>query len=177
MKGTNTVIKKDLVLGIGNVDRQDDGVAWHILSNLNRRLERPSPPTPDDEFEITGQSPDLRFVLQLTPDLSEDLSSYRRLCFVDAHTDQVNKDIQIVKVDSRFQSSPFTHHLTPASILAFTDSIYHRAPEAALVSVRGYQFGFSRSLSTLTAQLAEQAADLIWKWLWEYTSDDLTSIP
>jgi hypothetical protein len=34
-----------------------------------------------------------------------------------------------------------------------------------LVSVRGYEFGFSRSMSDKTASLAEEAAEAIWQWL------------
>ena len=35
---------KTLVIGYGNVDRQDDGAAWHILARLAKQLselERP----------------------------------------------------------------------------------------------------------------------------------------
>lgn len=171
----NTGIDKDLILGIGNVDRQDDGVAWHILSNLNHHLGRISPTSPDDDFGNIGKSPDLRYVLQLTPDLAEDLSSYQRVCFVDAHTGVVPEDVHVSKVNTAYQYSPFTHHLTPASLLALTLTIYQHAPEAIIVSVRGYQFEFCQNLSVKTAQNAIKAADLIWKWLGMNSADDSRS--
>ncbi len=156
---------KSLILGYGNVDRQDDGVAWHILAGLCKKLGRPAPASPDEEFENPGPSPDMYFLLQLTPELAEIISGYDRVCFVDAHTGSVSEDLHISEVKGEFQSSPFTHHMTPATCLSLVKSIYHREVEGTLVSVRGYEFGFSNSLSSATAALASQAVEKIYNWL------------
>jgi len=154
-----------LIYGYGNPDREDDGVAWHILSLVCQKLGRPAPSEPEEEFLSTGISPDIIFALQLTPEVSELASRYERVCFVDAHTGAIEDDLHTAPVESHFQSSPFTHHLTPESCLSMVETLYGKKPEAVLVSVRGYRFGFARTLSEPTSRLAEKAADWIINWL------------
>jgi hydrogenase maturation protease len=158
-------MKKTLILGYGNPDRQDDGVAWHVLVGVAKQLGRPVPETFEEEFEPGGPTPDFLFMLQLVPELAETLASYERVCFVDAHTGNVPKDIQLISVTAQFQTSPFTHHMTAATCLTLAQTIYHQFPQAILVSVRGYQFGFIQALSPETEVLAGQATSMILEWL------------
>ena len=158
-------LRPALILGYGNVDRQDDGVAWHVLARLAKNLGRAFPLTPDDEIQSTSSPPDLLFVLQLVPEHAETISQYGRVCFVDAHTGRVPEEVQFTTVESQFQNSPFTHHLTPSTCLTLAETLYGRRPEAVLASVRGYEFGFSRSLSGRTETLVEWAVERILKWL------------
>jgi hydrogenase maturation protease len=157
-------LKKALLIGYGNPDREDDGVAWHILHALTIKLGLPSPESYEDEFP---ESPliDFAFYLQLTPEMAEDISAYEYVCFVDAHTGNIPEPVRLVDVESEFQRSPFTHHLTPQSLLSMCETLYGRKPDAALLSVLGYRFLFSRQLSEETAALVPQALELIWKWL------------
>jgi len=158
-------MRKTLIVGYGNFDRQDDGVAWHILAGLAKKLGRQVPESPEEEFLPTGEPLDFLFSLQLVPELSERLAGYERVCFVDTHTGNVPQEVSVVKVDARYQSSPFTHHMTASTLLNLTTTLYHQNPEAILVSVRGYEFGFARELSEKTTVLASQAVDAIWEWL------------
>jgi hydrogenase maturation protease len=158
-------MSKTLIVGYGNYDRQDDGVAWHILVRVAQRLGRSVPNVLESEFMPDGSEPDLWFVLQLAPEMSEDFARYKRICFVDAHTGNIEEEIRLQAVEGSPASSSFTHHLTPAACLALTSSIYHAHPEAVLLSVRGYRFGFERTLSPETAPLVEQAGELLWSWL------------
>jgi hydrogenase maturation protease len=162
-----------LILGYGNVDRQDDGVAWHVLAALAKRLGRKTPASYEDDFELTGAPPDLVFALQLTPEFAETIAAYPRVCFVDAHTGSVPNDLNMIEVKGEFQRSPFTHHMTPATCLAMAQALYGGNPEALLVSIRGYEFGFTRSLSPHTSLLAEQAADQIYTWLLGKSKEDM----
>ncbi len=158
-----------LIIGYGNFDRQDDGVAWHVLAEVARRLGCAVPLSPEDEFPLNGGAPDgapdFIFELQLTPELAETIAQYERVCFVDAHTGAVPNDVNVSTIAAEFQASPLTHHLTPQSLLTFAQTLYNARPEAILVSVRGYQFGFERTLSPLTAQLAQEAAGKIVEWV------------
>jgi hypothetical protein len=45
------------------------------------------------------------------------------------------------------------------------NTIYGKKPEAALLSVFGYRFLFTRQLSEKTAQLVTPAVDRIWSWI------------
>ncbi len=156
---------KNLVLGFGNIDRQDDGVAWHVLYHLAERLRYPLPPPGEDDLDIRGDLADLLYTLQLTPEIASDLAQYDRVCFVDAHTGNIPNDVDIHPIQPQFQTSPLTHHMTPETTLSFASSLYGHAPQAILVSVRGYRFEFERSLSPETSRLANQAGEAILEWL------------
>lgn len=143
-------MKKVLLIGYGNPDREDDGVAWHILHQLAIKLGLPSPESYEDEFPESALI-DFAFYLQLTPEMAEDISAYEYVCFVDAHTGNIPEPVRLIDVESEFQHSPFTHHLTPQSLLSMCETIYGKKPEAVLLSVLGHRFLFSRELSEETA--------------------------
>jgi hydrogenase maturation protease len=157
-------LKHTLLIGYGNPDREDDGVAWHILRALTVKMGRPAPSSYEDEFPQDAQV-DFAFYLQLTPEMAEDIAAYQYICFVDAHTGNIPEQVRLIDVESDFQRSPFTHHLTPQSLISICETLYGNKPDAALLSVRGYQFLFSRQLSEETQALVPEAVDLIWEWL------------
>jgi len=157
-------LNQTLVIGYGNPDRQDDGVAWHVLHALAVRLNLPTPDSYENEFPPNEQL-DIDFTLQLTPEMAEQIAPYERVCFVDAHTGSIAAKVQLVPVESQFQHSPFTHHLTTQSLLSMCVSLYGKAPQAALLSVRGYLFEFERQLSPETAALVPEAVEKIVEWL------------
>ncbi len=158
-------MQNTLLLGFGNADRQDDGVAWHILVRLANLLGRSAPDELGEGFEFEGEPIEFLFALQLTPELAETAAAFERVCFIDAHTGNLPNDLQIVPLQANFQNSPFTHHMTPETLLAFIQALYHIQPQAILVSVRGYEFGFERELSPQTSALADQAVTVISQWL------------
>lgn len=159
---------KTLFIGYGNPDRQDDGVAWHVLSGIANQLgletssswEDPLPSAPEIDFN---------FNLQLTPELAEDLTFYDRICFVDAHTGKIPTNIQVVHISPEYQTSPFTHHLTPEMLLSMCSSMYNKSPDAILISVRGYEFGFETELSSFTSSLVTEAVERAVGWLKQET--------
>ena len=156
---------KVLIVGYGNRDREDDGVAWHILQEVAKHLGRPALDLETGGLDQLGESPDLLCVLQLTPELSELIADYDFVCFVDAHTGDYPEDIRFGSINAGFQASPFTHHMTPQTCLALAETVCGRSPQATLVSVRGHRFGFSHTLSTQTALLADEAIEQIGAWL------------
>lgn len=157
-------MKPILLIGYGNPDREDDGVAWHILRAVAIKLGLPAPDSYEDEFP-TNELIDFAFNLQLTPELAEDVSAYQYVCFIDAHTGNIPEPVRLIDVESEFQRSPFTHHLTPQSLLSICETVYNKKPNAALLSVRGYRFLFTRELSEETEDLVPQAVELTMNWL------------
>ena len=153
-----------LLIGYGNPDREDDGVAWHILHALIIKMGLPAPASYEDEFPQNAQV-DFAFYLQLTPEMAEEISGYEYVCFLDAHTGAIPEPVRLIDVESDFQRSPFTHHLTPQSLISMCETLYQKKPEAALLSVRGYRFLFTRELSAETAALVSEAVSLIEEWL------------
>ncbi len=156
---------KSLVLSYGNIDRQDDGVAWFVMSRLMQKLGFPTEPTMDDEYPLKFKDFEFDFHLQLTPELADTLDQYERVCFIDAHTGNVPNEINIETVTPIYQSSPFTHHMTAYTLLSICQVLHGHCPQARLVSVRGYEFKFTRSLSSATKELVEPAAEQILEWL------------
>lgn len=157
-------MKKLLLLGYGNPDREDDGVAWHILHALAIKLGLPAPDSYEDEFPEPAQI-DFAFHLQLTPEMAEDVASYPYVCFIDAHTGNIPEAVRLIDVESEFQNSPFTHHLTPQSLISMCETIYGTKPDSVLLSVLGHRFLFTRELSPETAALVPHAVQLIWDWM------------
>ena len=155
-----------LLLGYGNPDRQDDGVAWHVMHTLALQLGLPASDSYEDEFPPNDRL-DLDFQLQLTPEMAEQLSRAERVCFVDAHTGSQTSDVQLVPLSTEFQHSPFTHHLTPQTLLALCQTLYSKTPQAFLLSVRGHRFEFERQLSPETQALVPEALKLLLEWLEE----------
>ena len=153
-----------LFIGYGNPDRQDDGVAWHVLKGVADRLGLETSQTWEDPLPSTPEA-DFAFHLQLTPELAEDLTYYDRVCFVDAHTGKIPMNVQVVDVTPEYQTSPFTHHLTPEMLLSMSQELYQKTPEAILVSVRGYEFGFETELSPFTSSLVTEAVERTVGWL------------
>jgi len=150
-----------LVIGYGNLDRADDGVAYHVVNALRRRLGHA--PLPDHETGLEAPQGTVAsvFVRQLVPELMETTAGYDRVVFVDAHVGDGREELCCGPLTPEYAPSPFTHHLTPGSFLALTGALYGRAPEAVLVSVHGRDFDFTRDLSHQTRTLVEPAADRI----------------
>ena len=155
---------RTLIVGYGNPDREDDGVAWHILRALANHLQRDVIEL-EYEADPAGPSPHLAFMLQLTPEMSETIASYDYVCFIDAHTGAFEEEIRFDRVLADFQASPFTHHLTPSACVAMSDTLYGHAPHTVLLSIRGYEFGFGQTLSPRTEALALRAGQMVFKWL------------
>jgi len=154
-----------LIIGYGNPDRQDDGVAWHVLVGTADRLGIVTPKSVDDGFDSFETEPAFMFVLQLTPEMAEVVAQYDRVCFVDAHTGAIPNDVNIDIIKPDYHSSPFTHHMTAHTLMELTHTLYHQEPKALIISVRGYEFGFIVGLSARTKTLALEAIQQIMDWL------------
>ncbi len=158
-------MKSALIIGYGNPDREDDGVGWRIVERLAARLPGASIAQNALELQPDDNSPGMLTALQLTPEMAETIARYDRVCFVDAHTGAYPDDLNVAETQAIFQSSPFTHHLTPDTLLALAQAAYGHAPEGMVISVRGYQFGFRETLSPATDALADRAVTRIVEWL------------
>jgi hydrogenase maturation protease len=154
-----------LILGFGNPDRQDDGVAWHILATLLQAYGHPHPNSIDIDERDLKNNLHFLFQFQLLPELASDLNQYDHAVFIDAHTGAIPSEVQAIEVAPDFQSSPLTHHLTANSLLAITKNMHGRYPSSILVSIRGYEFGFSQELSQRTQNLVPVALEKIQSYL------------
>jgi hydrogenase maturation protease len=166
----NNIMKRALIFGFGNADRQDDGVAWHILVGLAQKMNFSTPSEPGDQFTSSNDQVVLQFNLQLTPELAETINNFDVVYFVDAHTGAIKEDISFQSLIPQTQTSPFTHHLSPQMLLSITQTIYGIVPRAFLLSIRAFEFEFSRDLSQRTQNLCTKAIELLWNHLIEVAS-------
>lgn len=156
-------MNKTLFLGYGNPDRGDDGVAWHILNTLFTQLGNPNLDLFDMDVNPLTDKVDVWFNFQLLPEISDLIVKYDRAVFIDAHTGEIMQDLNFEEVKPAYQNAPFTHHMTPASLLAIAESIHGCYPRSWLVSVRGNAFQFERVLTAQTEALCAQAVSLLKK--------------
>lgn len=158
-------MSRTLVIGFGNIHRADDGVAFEVINALRRRLGQKGLSEEDTGLEELGSMVDSVFISQLTPELMDTMAEYGRVIFVDAHVYENMDDLHCSPVVPEYAPSTFTHHLTPAALLALLKTLYQAEPTGHLVSIRGYDFDFHRNLSEKTGALVEPAADCILRFL------------
>jgi Ni,Fe-hydrogenase maturation factor len=101
------------------------------------------------------------FIGQLVPEMIDMLEGYDRVVFVDAHVDPALDNLYCAAVSPDEAGLTFTHHMSPATLLAFFKALNGRDLEGHLVSIRGRDFDFHRDLSVESITLVEPAVDRI----------------
>ena len=143
--------------------RADDGVAFAVINELRRQLGQKLLEEGDTGLDELGGENDSIFLLQLIPEIMELLAGYNRIILVDAHVGSDLEDLNCSPVSAQYVSSSITHHMTPSALLAFLKTMYQSEPQAHMVSIRGYDFDFIRTLSSKVQALVQPAVDAIIK--------------
>lgn len=138
---------RTLVIGYGNVSRNDDGVGWFVVNELGKRA------LPAGVVLETAH--------QLEVELAEMLTGFDRVIFVDAAIPEAPARIQRTVVRPQFQSHAVAHFLTPPDVLSLCRTLYGHEPEAVLFSIRGEDFDFGMELSPAVASAAREVVNEI----------------
>lgn len=135
----------DVVIGIGNDMRGDDGIGPSVVHAIPSRAN------------LTTMT-----VHQLVPELAEQLRSARRALFVDAslEVDQISLT-QIKPSEHR----GLGHACSPAALLGWTNLAYEQVPESWLLSIPGFSFGLGDGLSPRAMASIPEALRRIEVWL------------
>jgi len=141
-----------LVVGYGNPGRRDDGVGHYVAERIEQLT---------GDVETLHCNVSTLMLHQLGPELAETIKDYDLVIFVDAHSGECAEGMRMVSVESAYCPSAFTHFMNPGSLLALVMSLYHRKPQAFIVSIRGYDFDFGTELSTETQKWADMAVEQI----------------
>jgi len=152
---------RTLIVGYGNTYRSDDGVGYHVVNAVARRLGRAQLTPDDDGLDTLGQEVDLVCLPQLLPELAQILGDYGRVIFVDAHTGAYEEELRCQAVETRYSPSAFTHHMKPETLLGLAEAFSVALPVATLISIRGFEFDLCVELSQATQRLAARAVDQI----------------
>jgi hydrogenase maturation protease len=138
-----------LIIGYGNPLREDDGVGWRVVEEVERQ---------------NGFAPSVEAVAchQLMPELAEAISRADRVIFVDAAEGDPSGAVGVQTVAAKpAQPGAFTHHVDPAGLLAYAEMLYGRSPTAFLVTINAHQMGFGERLSpTIEAALPDLMATI-----------------
>lgn len=128
-----------LVIAIGNRMRRDDGAAHRVLELLGGRKDLKT-----------------RAVLQLTPEIAEELQPHSVVVFVDA--DVMAGKVRIEAVNSLPSHSPLTHVSRPAEIVALARALFDFTGEAYTCHVPASDLSAGEGLSHQTERFAREAA-------------------
>jgi hydrogenase maturation protease len=133
------VFRGALAIGIGNPLRHDDGVGRHVLEAL----------AGDADIEKLE-------VLQLTPEVAEQITSYSVVIFIDAH---VNARYPMIReVDSVLAPIPLTHVASPAEIVAIARALFGFSGHAYICRVPASNFSEGEGLSERSQGFVKPAA-------------------
>jgi hydrogenase maturation protease len=127
-------MRRSLVIAIGNPLRRDDGVAHHV----------PAPP---------GAL--MRSMLQLTPEVAEEIAPFALVVFVDA---SVTAGVPHLEPVAECPESSLTHTCSPGAIVALARALFGFAGRAYVCHVPIADLSPGEGLSPLAQQLAARAA-------------------
>jgi hydrogenase maturation protease len=152
---------RNLVVGYGNLERQDDGVGFHVVNRLRRHLAQKPLSPEDDGLSMLGRRTDSVFIRQLVPELIDTLVNYERVIFVDAHVPAGIPHLVCTRLYPGDGRALFSHHMHPAMLLGILQALLDRAPLGHLLSIQAYRFELNRNLSAKTAALVAPATEMI----------------
>ncbi len=151
----------NLVIGYGNLERQDDGVGFHVVNRLRRHLAQKPLAWDDDGMSRLGGGTDSVFIRQLVPELIETIVHYDRVIFVDAHVPADRPNLVCTRLYPGDGLALFSHHMHPAMLLGILQAVWDREPVGHLLSIQGSRFDLGRRLSAGTAALVAPATAMI----------------
>jgi hydrogenase maturation protease len=144
------------VIGLGNPLRQDDGVAWQLLQELE-----------DDPGSPRTAHASLRICRQLLPELAAELPLQGRVLFVDAWLQPGGQEPRLEVLTPDPLGAAHLHQLTPAGLLALGHQLFGVAPSASILLVPGRRFGHGTELSAPLRRRLPAARALLRGWLRE----------
>ena len=135
-----------LILAVGNALRRDDGAAHFVLSRL-------------------GSAPAVqtRALLQLTPELAEEIADFDVILFIDA--DASVPAVTLEPLDPSPAEAPsFTHVSRPAEIVALSRALYGFAGRAFLCRIPVDDLSAGEGLSHRATVYCQDALNQIGEW-------------
>lgn len=126
-----------LIVGVGNPLRSDDGLGWHVASELSREVLH-------DEIDVISTQ-------QLTPEIADLASHAQQVLFIDAAHGSQPGTFNCEEVRPSATPSRHSHDLSPAGILRLARELYGRCPPAHLLTIVGESFAAGEALSAAVA--------------------------
>lgn len=135
-----------MIIGVGNSGRQDDGLGWAFLDNMNEDVKAVA---------------DLEYRYQLQIEDAELVAHYETVYFVDADQLDHPNGFQFREAKPRGSYNFGTHQLHPETVLYLVSRIYHRLPEAYILGITGERFGLEIGLTKQAEKHLENAVEFM----------------
>jgi hydrogenase maturation protease len=150
-----------LVIGYGNIDRGDDGAAFHVVNRLRSDFGQRPLAGDEDGWSPEPDGDTALFAPRLLPELALDAAGCRVLVLVDAHVSAERRPVVCARVLPEYRPPAFTHQISPSMFVWLAGTVGGGPFPAFIVSLRGRCFGMQRSLSAATAGLVDPAAEAV----------------
>ena len=138
--------KNTMIFGIGNSARQDDGLGWAFLDEVEKK----------DRFK--GE---LHYRYQLNIEDAETVSEAEQVLFVDANSESLEENCILEECELNGEISYTTHALNPGAIIALCKDVYDKQPKAYVLRIKGYGWELEEGLSSKGKQNLKEALELI----------------
>jgi len=141
-------MKRILIIGYGNLLREDDGVGRLAAERLAEELREP---------RVTVIP-----CHQLNLELVEPISEADCVLFIDAAAHGIPGVMSLARVKpATVPPESFSHRLEPGVLLAASSALYGRMPEALALTISGERFDYGETLSPIVAEVLPLAVDRV----------------
>lgn len=121
-----------LLIGIGNVGRNDDGLAWKFLDQFKDSI-------PDDWECI--------YRYQLNVEDADLIGNYDMVVFVDASNEKLRRGYAMEECFAAPGFEYTTHALNPCTVLALCNNLYQMKPKTFVLKIQGHEWDLKEGLS------------------------------
>lgn len=139
---TNPLSTFDLIYGIGNVGRQDDGLGWAFIDEMEKRGDINA--TLVRHYQLFFEDVDL-------------LRRHNKVLFVDATKDEQTENHSISQVKPKLDDSFTSHAITVQTILALCQNVYQSFPDVWLLVIKGNEWELKLGLTECAKKRLEHA--------------------
>ncbi len=133
----------NLIYGIGNIGRQDDGLGWAFVDWLEQQSD--------------GPKAELQRHYQLHLEDADLISGFQRVLFVDASKDAALQSFSLERVEPKMDFSFSSHAISIPAILATCQQCFERAPEVYVLAIRGYEWELQEGLTEMARENLDSA--------------------
>jgi hydrogenase maturation protease len=123
--------KRILVYGFGNPGRQDDGLGYGFV----KEIEAKKIPNLDIDFNY-----------QLNIEDASNISEYDIVVFVDASL-RVEEDFSFAPLIPAEETRHTTHAISAQAVLHLCKQIYDKTPESYLIEIKGHEWELDENLT------------------------------
>ena len=142
--------KTTRIFGIGNSSRQDDGLGWAFLDEIQRK------------GIFKGE---LHYCYQLNIEDAELVADAEKVIFADAYASDLSEGYKIEECKTNGEISYTTHALSPEAILALCENVYGKKPEAYVLKIKGFEWELSEGLTESAKQNLSGALEKVSEFL------------